>query len=91
MPRHVLAALLAAALAGAGCGAEDPGPSSGGAPAITSGTPYETGGADGSGADGREAEAPRGGIAAGPDTKEPGDSPFGDKEQKPPRSTEDDR
>jgi hypothetical protein len=91
MPRHVLAALLAAALL-AGCGEGDPEPTSGGAPSITTGDqPYENGAADGSGADGEEAKADRGGIAAGPDTKEPGDSPFGDPEQKPPRSTEDDR
>ena len=91
MPRHVLAALLAAAALAAGCGEDDPKPTSGGAPAITSGQPYETGGADGSGADGKEEKADRGGIAAGPDNKEPGDSPFGDEEQKPPRSAEDDR
>lgn len=91
MPRHLLAALIAAALLGAGCGGEDPEPSGGGAPAVTTGKAYELGGADGSGADGAEGRAPRGGVAAGPDTKEPGDQPFGDAEQKPPRSLSDDR
>ncbi|HEV3002730.1 MAG TPA: hypothetical protein VGW75_18480 [Solirubrobacteraceae bacterium] len=91
MPRRVSAALLAAALLAAGCGGENPEPSSGGAPAVTSGRAYELGGADGSGADGYEKRAPRGGIAAGQDTEEPGDQPFGDAEQKPPRSLDDDR
>ena len=85
MPRHALAALLALALLGAGCGEEEPERSTGGAPAVTSERPYELGGADGSGADGREERAPRGGIAAGPDTEEPGDRPDGDSEFKPPR------
>ena len=85
MPRHALAVLFAAALLAGGCGEEDPEPSSGGAPAVTSGAPYELGGADGSGADGEEAKAPRGGIAAGPDTEEPGDRPYGDGESQPPR------
>lgn len=85
MPRHLLAALLAAGLLAAGCGDAEPETSSGGAPAVTSGAPYELGGADGSGADGEEKEAARGGIAAGPDTKEPGDRPSGDSEFKPPR------
>lgn len=85
MQRHLVAALLAVALLAAGCGEGDPEPSSGGAPAVTSGSAYELGGADGSGADGLEEDAARGGIAAGPDTKEPGDQPFGDSEQKPPR------
>ena len=85
MPRHALALMLAAVLVAGGCGEEDPEPSSGGAPAVTSGAPYELGGADGSGADGEEADAPRGGIAAGPDTKEPGDRPGGDGEYQPPR------
>ena len=85
MPRHLLAALFAAAVLAAGCGEGDPEPTSGGAPAITTGQPYELGGADGSGADGQEEPAPRGGIAAGPDTREPGDSPDGDRPTKPPR------
>ncbi|HEX8085535.1 MAG TPA: hypothetical protein VF529_14680 [Solirubrobacteraceae bacterium] len=85
MSRHLLAALLAAGLLAGGCGDKEPEPSSGGAPAVTSGEPYELGGADGSGADGEEKDAPRGGIAAGPDTKEPGDRPDGDSEFKPPR------
>ena len=91
MPRHLVAALLAAALFAVGCGEKEPETSSGGAPAVTSGDAYELGGADGSGADGEESKAERGGIAAGPDNAEPGDQPFGDAEQKPPRSTDDDR
>ena len=83
--RHLLAVLLAFAPATAGCGEKEPERSTGGAPAVTVGTPYELGGADGSGADGKEENAPRGGIAAGPDTKEPGDRPDGDSEFKPPR------
>lgn len=85
MTRHALAALLAVALLAAGCGEEEPERSRGGAPAVTTGKPYELGGADGSGADGEERDAPRGGIAAGPDTEEPGDRPDGDSEFKPPR------
>ncbi|HEX8123107.1 MAG TPA: hypothetical protein VF549_17785 [Solirubrobacteraceae bacterium] len=92
MPRHLLAAaaVLCLALLAGGCGKKDPEPSSGGAPAVTSGLPYELGGADGSGADGKETDAARGGIAAGPDTKEPGDQDFGDGVQAPPRSGGDD-
>jgi hypothetical protein len=90
MPRHALLAALAAALLAAGCGEKEPKTSSGGAPAITTGEPYELGGADGSGADGEEKQDPRGGIAAGPDTKEPGDQPFGDSEQRPPGNLDDD-
>jgi hypothetical protein len=75
MTRHALAALLAAAFLAGGCGEEDPDPSSGGAPAVTVGDqPYESGGADGSGADGRNDTDPRGGISAGPDTKQPDDT-----------------
>ena len=85
MPRHLIAALVAVAVVAAGCGEGDPEPTKGGAPAITTGEPYELGGADGSGADGEEEAAPRGGIAAGPDTREPGDSPYGDDPIKPPR------
>ena len=85
MPRHLLAALLTAALLAAGCGDEDPAPTTGGAPAVTSGDAFELGGADGSGADGSEETAPRGGVSAGPDTKEPGDRPDGDGQFKPPR------
>ncbi|HEX8207850.1 MAG TPA: hypothetical protein VF587_17420 [Solirubrobacteraceae bacterium] len=89
MSRHFLALLLAASLFAAGCGKEEPEPSSGGAPAVTTGGPYELGGADGSGADGLEKDAPRGGIAGGPDTEEPGDRPDGDSEFKPPRDSGD--
>ena len=89
MSRHVLAALLSAAALAAGCGEEEPEPSSGGAPAVTSGEAYELGGADGSGADGLEERAPRGGVAAGPDTREPGDREYCDSEFKPPRDAGD--
>ena len=63
-------AVLAASIA-AGCGGEDvePIPASN-APSVTSpesGIPYETGGADGSGADGLREEQERGGVAAGHD------------------------
>ena len=50
-------------------------------PAITSpGTdiPYESGGGDGSGADGSEKSNDRGGIAAGPDTPAPADESVGE-------------
>ena len=93
MPRHALLAALAAALAAAllaaGCGEKEPKTSSGGAPAITTGEPYELGGADGSGADGEERKAPLGGVASGPDTREPGDRDDGDSEFKPPRDSSD--
>lgn len=86
MSRHFFAIFTVLALLGAGCGSDEPETSGGGAPAITVGEePYENGGADGSGADGEEERAPRGGIAAGPDTREPGDRPYGDSEFKPPR------
>ncbi len=91
MPRLVPAALVALALVAAGCGEGDPKRTTGGAPAITTGDAYELGGKDGSGADGKEGRAARGGVAAGPDTAEPGDQPFGDADQKPPRNTSDDR
>jgi hypothetical protein len=65
-----LAAAVAACTFAAGCGEEvDPIPA-GDAPAITSpGTtiPYESGGGDGSGADGRREREERGGVAAGHD------------------------
>jgi hypothetical protein len=89
MSRHFSALLAVLALVVAGCGEGEPEPSSGGAPAVTSGNAYELGGADGSGADGLERDAPRGGIAAGPDTEEPGDRPDGDSEFKPPRDSGD--
>jgi hypothetical protein len=80
--RHFLAALVTLAFLAGGCGSQDPDPSSGGAPAVTIGdVPYEDGGADGSGADGKETDAARGGIAGGPDTKEPGDDADGDDDQ----------
>ena len=67
-----VAAVVAACTGAAGCGGEDvePIPASG-APAVTApGTeiPYENGGADGSGADGRREREERGGVAAGKDS-----------------------
>ena len=86
MSRRFFAFFTVTALLGAGCGSDKPERSTGGAPAVTVGErAYENGGADGSGADGEEERAPRGGIAAGPDTAEPGDRPYGDAEFKPPR------
>jgi hypothetical protein len=87
-------ALALAAGGLAGCG-EDVDPVRGDdAPAITApGTtiPYESGGADGSGADGSEQTNPRGGIAAGPDTKEPGTDVDADTEFSPPRNEQEQR
>ena len=88
--RAVLCVLAASALA-AGCGGSDETTtqaSPGDVPGIT--TPgsereYENGGADGSGADGAETAEPRGGIAAGPDHKEPGDAEGADTRFSPPR------
>jgi hypothetical protein len=64
-------AVAVCTLAAAGCGGEGveriP---AGNTPALTSpGTtiPYEDGGGDGSGSDGRREKQPRGGVAAGPD------------------------
>jgi hypothetical protein len=66
-----LSAVLAAAAMAAGCGGESVKPINGDdAPAVTApGTtiPYEDGGADGSGSDGRRTPAGRGGVAGGPD------------------------
>lgn len=90
LPRRPLLCLLAAG-AIAGCGGEDETAtqaSPGDVPALTtpnSGREYENGGADGSGADGREEPEQRGGIAAGADTREPGDSEGADTQFKPPR------
>ena len=89
--RHIaLSALVVAALA-AGCGGDTKPIRGEDAPAITSpGTtiPYENGGADGSGADGREASAERGGVAAGHDTKEPGTDVDADTQLSPPRNAQ---
>jgi hypothetical protein len=67
-----VAAVVAACAIAAGCGGEDVEPiPAGDAPAVTApGTeiPYENGGGDGSGADGRREEQRRGGVAAGPDS-----------------------
>jgi hypothetical protein len=66
-----VAAVVAACTGAVGCGGEDvePIPASN-APSVTSpGTeiPYESGGADGSGADGERKKEDRGGVAAGHD------------------------
>ena len=89
--RHIALTVVVAALAApaAGCGEEVEPLRGEDAPAITSpGTtiPYENGGADGSGADGREANADRGGVAAGHDTKEPGTDVDADTQLSPPRN-----
>jgi hypothetical protein len=92
LPVTAIALVLAAAFAG--CGEEIEPVSGEGAPAITSpGTtiPYENGGADGSGADGSERTAARGGIAAGHDTKEPGTDVDADNEFAPPRNESEQR
>jgi hypothetical protein len=92
MGRWTAIAALAAALLAAGCGESVKAQRGDQSPAVTvPGTtiPYENGGADGSGSDGSEAVDPRGGIAAGPDSAEPGDDSGADKEFKPPRSGSD--
>ena len=80
-------ALLALAAFAAGCGEDIPErPADRQAPGITVGErSYESGGEDGSGADGTEDVNDRGGVAAGPDTPPPpgkddsgGDVPSGD-------------
>jgi hypothetical protein len=66
----MLPAVVAASALAAGCGGDVKPISGRDAPAITSpGTtiPYEDGGADGSGSDGRREEESRGGVAAGRD------------------------
>ena len=89
--RFLLFALVASALAVAGCGGSDKTvtqASPGDVPGITtegSERAYELGADDGSGADGEESPADRGGIAGGPDTKEPGDSEGADEQFSPPR------
>ena len=100
VPSALLAALAlaAAGCGGATNGADQTGggnggeagraASPGGIPAVTtpgSGVAYETGGGDGSGADGSERERARGGVAAGQDSNEPGERPGADAEIKPPR------
>ncbi len=90
VPRHLTAAVLAVlALSVSACAEEQPKVTEGGAPAITtpSGDAYQNGGSDGSGADGYERRESRGGIVAGGDSPEPGDSPGADTEFKPPRSS----
>lgn len=71
----------------AGCGEEVPDlPVERGTPAVTapeSGAAYESGGADGSGADGSEESNGRGGIAAGPDTKALEETPGADQSESP--------
>ena len=70
MRRFPLLVLALAALA-AGCGEDiEDRPANRDAPGLTVGDrSYESGGADGSGADGTEAANPRGGIAASPDSE----------------------
>ena len=74
---HRIAVLLAvlAALAAAGCGSGEPGATvERDVQAVTAPDtpfPYEAGGADGSGADGRDETERRGGIAAGTDDPDP--------------------
>ena len=86
-PKHLLVPLLA--VLAAGCGSEVEMIRGDDAPSVTvpGGAVYENGGADGSGADGSESRQDRGGIGAGPDTPEPGDSPGADTQFKPPRGT----
>ena len=89
LPATAIALAIAAAAPLAGCGDEAEPIRGEEAPAITApGTtfPYENGGADGSGADGREQPDPRGGIAAGHDTTEPGTDVDADTEFSPPRN-----
>lgn len=90
--RPLVSGLALSALAIAGCGGDDTKTvteaSPGDQPGITtpnSGRAYENGGADGSGADGVEEPEQRGGIAAGPDSPEPGDQKGADSQFKPPR------
>lgn len=86
MTRPTLAALLAATALLVGCGGDsepETSASPDAVPGITApgaDSDYENGGADGSGADGREAAEDRGGIAAGPDTPAPGDRPGADEQ-----------
>jgi hypothetical protein len=88
--RLVTAALISGALL-AGCGEDVPEREvQRELPGITIGeggqyeAPYEAGGADGSGADGEEKRDSRGGVAGGPDTKEPDERPRGDESTQPP-------
>lgn len=97
-PAALAVLALAAGCAGATNGADQTGggnggeagssASPGGVPAVTTpgtGIPYETGGGDGSGADGSERVRARGGVAAGSDSAEPGERPGADAQVKPPR------
>lgn len=90
--RSLVPVLALAALAVAGCGGEDTKTvteaSPGDQPGLTTpntGREYENGGADGSGADGTESPESRGGIAAGPDSPDPGDDEGADSQFSPPR------
>ena len=73
MRRFTLSLLVLAAFA-VGCGEDVPDrPADRNTPGITvGGSSYESGGGDGSGADGSAKQNPRGGVAAGPDSPEPG-------------------
>jgi hypothetical protein len=91
-----LLAVLVLALAAAGCGGGSSSSDRSASPGTAEGfltpntaVPYETGGADGSGADGSEATEARGGIGGGTDTQEPGERPGADAEIKPPRNNDD--
>jgi hypothetical protein len=72
--------ILVSVLCLAGCGDDVPDrPVDRGTPAVTTGgMAYENGGADGSGADGRESPNARGGIAGGPDDKSPDEAAGSD-------------
>jgi len=89
----LLAVLVLALAAGCGGGEEQlesasPG-SVGGFLTPNGQEPYETGGGDGSGADGSEEPDARGGVAGAADTSEPGERPGADAEIKPPRNNDD--
>jgi hypothetical protein len=94
MRRALLLLLAAASLAACGEDVEDL-PVERNTPAVTSpvlgggagGVPYENGGADGSGADGSERSAARGGIAAGPDNPDPAEGAGADEATSPPRGS----
>lgn len=72
--------LVLLAFTAAGCGDDVPDrPADRNAPGVTvGGVAYDSGGADGSGADGTTDKNPRGGIAAGPDTPPPAGQDGGD-------------
>ena len=87
MKLRVLLLVLLIAAPAAGCGEDVPTRAvERDTPAVTSpGTdlPYESGGGDGSGADGSEQSNPRGGIAAGPDNQAREESGNADETESP--------